>query len=188
MPRACRDRTDADVRLDEERYRALFEAQRDAVFRFLHRLCRNSADADDLLQETFLAVWRKRDDFREEGALEGWLHKTAFRTYLNAWRKRRRREALEPAPAQGHAPAPAQRVGDKEERDYVLSKVRAAVDALPDGVREAFLLFRYEGWTCPQIAALMDENVKTVETRVRRATLLLAERLHGLRERLPVTP
>ena len=60
-----------------------------------------------------------------------------------------------------------------------------AVDGLPDGPREAFVLFRFECMTCAEIAATTDAPVKTVETRLRRATELLAARVGKYRKDLP---
>src|SRR5262249_23946355 len=54
-------------------FRALFDEQRDPLFRFLLRLTRNASDAEDLLQETFLTVWKKRELFDGRGSAAGFL-------------------------------------------------------------------------------------------------------------------
>ena len=68
-----------------------------------------------------------------------------------------------------------------------LHAFRAAVDELPEGPREAFLMFRFEGLRVAKIAQISGAPLKTVETRIRRATLLLAERLGALRQHLPTS-
>lgn len=173
--------------LDRPQFRALFDAERDRVHRFLFRLCRNAADADDLLQEAFLMAWRHRTAFDARGSAAGWLMRTAFRTYLNAQRKRARRGALEQGRLNGSRPAAAADLENREALDFVLAKVRAAVDELPEGPREAFLMFRFEGLRVAEIAEISGAPLKTVETRIRRATLLLAERLGALRQHLPTS-
>lgn len=191
--------------LDPAQFRALFEAERDHVHRFLQRLCGNAADADDLTQEAFLVAWRHRAAFAGRGSVVGWLLKTAYRLYLDAQRRRARRHGLDQRLATGSAAgapslaradgaaSPAERPpgasDDPERRDaraFVLDRVRAAVAALPDGPREAFVLFRLEGLPVAEIAALTDTPLKTVETRIRRATQLLAERLGALHQHLPI--
>jgi RNA polymerase sigma-70 factor (ECF subfamily) len=169
-------------------FSAFFDTYRDPIHRFLWRLTRNAADADDLLQETFLTAWRKRAQFDGRGSAEGWLRKTAFRLYLNQRTKSVRRADL----AESHAPAregsvpPAERaVDDREATDFLLRRVAEAVDGLPDGPREAFVLFRYEGMSCAAIADATDTPMKTVETRLRRATELLAHQLARYRNDLP---
>ena len=63
----------AEMTLTQADFRALFESERDRTFRFLMRLTRNRADAEDLLQESFLTVWRKRDVYEARGSAGGFL-------------------------------------------------------------------------------------------------------------------
>ncbi len=176
-----------------QEFRELFDGNRDVVFRFLWHLTRNGADAEDLLQETFLTVWRKRDQFEGRGSAAGWLRRTAFRTYLNHLEKKRRRSALVAEHRNGRKPTepespPTDRiVGDAEATGFLVARAHEAIAELPDGQREAFVLFRLEGLTCAEIADASGESVKTVETRVRRATLALAERLRKYRRHLPAS-
>lgn len=170
------------------------------VHRFLTRLSGNAADADDLLQETFLIAWKHRGAFEARGSAAGWVLKTAFRTYLNAQRRRVRRNGMATGAAAGapffSAPASVERSGRHDEagaverRDalsFVLSRVKAAVAELPDGPREAFIMYRMEGLSVAEIAGIVDAPLKTVETRIRRAAQLLAERLGALRQHLPTS-
>lgn len=179
--------------LSTQQFRELFEREGSNVLRFLLRLTRNRSDADDLLQETFLTVWRKREQFEGRGAVEGWLKRTAWRTYLNARTLRERRARLAALEQPGASePPPAEQPADValERRDalsFLSVKIRAAVDELPDSAREAFILFRFEGLTCAQIARLTDTPLKTVETRVARATKQLAERLRPFRDNAPLS-
>lgn len=170
-------------------FAALFERHRDVVFRFLWRLCRNRADAEDLLQETFLAVWRKREQFEGRGAVEGWLKKTAFRTFLNERTKRVRRDRLDaangPPRTPGAAPPADHAVIESDAAAFLRARIEDALAALPDEPREAFILFRYEGLTTAQIGELAGIPAKTAETRVRRATELLAQQLSKYRRDLP---
>ena len=165
-----------------------FETHRDAIHRLLWRLTKNAADADDLLQETFLAAWRKRGQFAGRGSAEGWLRKTAFRLYLNQRTKSKRRAALDDArgaPTPGVVPPADASIDDREAAAFLLRRIDEAVDELPDEPREAFALFRFEGLTCVQIAEATQAPVKTVETRLRRATELLAAKVRRYRESLP---
>src|SRR5262245_9575936 len=137
----------------------------------LCRLTRDGHHAEDLLQETFVTVWRKRDQFRGEGSLEGWIRRIAFRAYLNARTRLSRGHAeagLEAEPT-AVGPAPDDLGAARLDRTAALALVRRAVDALPDGWREPFVLFRYEGLTCAQVAEVLDLSTKAVELRVARA-------------------
>src|SRR5262249_40978490 len=112
---------------------------------------------------------------------------TAWRLYLNAREREDRRRALAPrAPENGEPHDTFEPdLEASESAGFLLERVRAEVTELPDGAREAFVLFRYEGLTCAQIAALTGEPLKTVESRVARATRQLAERLRPYRHLMP---
>lgn len=162
----------------------MFEAHRDPVFRFLCRLTRSTADAEDLLQETFLTVWRKRAQFEGRGSAGGYLRSTAYRLFLNQREVRERRRALAPTVSADDS-VPAQDDHDRERREsieFLVHRVREALDTLPEPAREAFVLFRYEGLTCAQIAELVGAPVKTIESRLERATRLLALKLKAYRQ------
>jgi RNA polymerase sigma-70 factor (ECF subfamily) len=172
--------------LDRPAFRQLFQSQRERIFRLLFRLTGDAAQAEDLLQDTFLAVWRKRAQFEGRGAPEGYLRRTAVRLFLNHRETRSRRAARPPESAvEREVRAPDECVERAESLAFLAERVREALERLPEAARQTFVLHRYEGWTCAEIAAATGIPVKTVETRLRRATLLLAERLSAYRDLVP---
>jgi RNA polymerase sigma-70 factor (ECF subfamily) len=168
---------------DRDGFRRLYETHGAALYRLLYRLSRSAHDAEDLLQETLTTVWRKRDQFRGEGSLEGWLKRVAYRTYLNARprlsRSRRLAVLEDAAPAPGAPPDAV--VAESEARDDLAARLRRAVDQMPASRREAFLLFRYEGLSCAEVARVLGTTPKAVELRVAKATRALSERFADLR-------
>ena len=168
--------------LERPEFRALFLEQRDPLFRFLLRLTRNASDAEDLLQETFLTVWKKRELFEGRGSAAGFLRRTAYRLFLNHDELVRRRASLAPTePPRGEPDAPAPDPERAETVGFLVQRVRAALDDLPEPTRTAFVLFRYEGLSCAEVAETQGAPLKTVETRIARATQLLAEKLRSYR-------
>ena len=179
--------------ISRPQFRALFLAQRDRLFRMLLRLAGNAHDAEDLLQETFLVVWRKRDDFEGRGAPEGYLRTTAVRLFLNRKQAQsiRPRTSAElhlaeenPDPAQ---PSPYANLASKEAVRFLADRVDLALGTLSLEQRHAFVLFRYEGMRVQEIADLTGAPPKTVETRIRRATIALAAELRPFRALLPAS-
>ncbi len=174
--------------LERPEFRALFLEQRDPLFRFLLRLTRNPSDAEDLLQETFMTVWRKRELFEGRGSAAGFLRRTAYRLFLNQSERVTRRAALAPMTSTERLAEPDARGDDlaaherAETVGFLVQHVRAALDQLPEPTRTAFVLFRYEGLTCAEVAETQGAPLKTVETRIARATQLLAERLRPYRD------
>ena len=169
----------------EEEFRRVFQTHRDEVFRFLCRLARNRHDAEDLLQETFVRVWRKGDQFRGDGSLQGYLRRIAYRTYLNA--RPRIQKGRAPLPLESVEPpegngSPAADAARRDLERFLLARVRQAVDELPDSWRDPFVLFRYEGLKLKEIAEILELTPKAVEIRVARALKRVAERVRGFRE------
>lgn len=172
--------------LDRPAFHALFKSERDRTFRFLLRLTRNHADAEDLLQESFLTVWRKREQFEGRGSAGGYLRRTAYHLYLNRRNRDERRAALTPLNGKPLSEPPADlRVERREAVEFLVERVREALAHLPEPARLVFVLFRFEGLTCAEIAELTDTHLKTVETRLLRATRALAARLETHREQMP---
>jgi len=178
-----------------QEFRELFMDQRDRIFRLLLRLCGDAQDAEDLVQETFLTVWRKREQFEARGAPEGYVRTTAIRLFLNSRQVRDRRPRVGSGDGVGEAglaadptqPNPAVHLEEHDALRFLVERVEESLAALPARAREVFVLFRYEGFSCREIAELTDSPVKTVETRLRRATQALAEKLKPFRHLLPAS-
>lgn len=154
---------------------------RTSIHRLLARLARDGHTADDLLQETFLTVWRKRAQYRGEGSVEGWMKTIAVRTYLNA-RPRLVRALAEtglPMDPPARPGVASDDVGGRIDRNALLAQVRAAVDGLPSGWREPFVLFRCKGLTCAQVAEMMGLSPRP-ELRLARALRAVAERVRAV--------
>lgn len=167
---------------DHDAFRRLFDERRVELFRFLYRLTGHAHDADDLLQETFARLWRKRDQFRGDGSVGAYLRKVAYRVWLNARARiaRSRNGApLDNEPVDGTS-GPEESAAQRESRAFLLREVRSAVEALPEEWRVPLLLFRYEGLSCAEIAETLGVTPKAVEMRLRKATQTLAARLRKL--------
>jgi RNA polymerase sigma-70 factor (ECF subfamily) len=166
---------------------ALLEHDRRRLYRFARQLTRDHAEAEDLVQESLMTAWRKRELYEGRGSVAGFLRSTAFRLFLNQREKDQRRDRIQPMTVLGDPPSPGSRQDDVARADalaYFVARVREALETLPREQREAFVLFRFDGLTCAEIALRTHAPVKTVETRVRRATLALAEELRGYRDLL----
>ena len=185
----------APIPPDSEGFRRLFDSLAPAVHRFLVRLTRDAHAAEELLQETFTTLWRKRAQFRGDGSVEGYLRQIAYRTWLNARVRLKRARTVSPLDVEPSSPSETAADGvarDLDRRD-ALAAVRRAVDALPEGWREPFVLFRYEGLTCAEIAEAMDLSPKAVELRLARAmkevvSRVAPHRLNGSAAKSPLRP
>jgi RNA polymerase sigma-70 factor (ECF subfamily) len=140
----------------------------------IHSLARRMAgdqDADELTQDVFVRAWEKLRTFRGESAFGTWLHRLAVNLILAKRQQsstRRARdagdEALEWTPAR---PAHPELAMDFE----------TAVQRLPDGARQIFVLFDVEGYRHEEIAGMLGVSVGTSKSQLHRARMILREHL-----------
>src|SRR5262245_45590935 len=169
---------------------ARYEAR---VFRLACRLT-SETDAPDVLQDTFLQVYRNLPSFRGESQFGTWLYRIATNAALMLRRVRARRPA-EPLDAfmprfddHGiHAELPAQRRGAARSAELVdrrglSEKARSGIARLPDLYRDAFVLRDLEEMSTSDVAQVLGVQPSTVRQRVHRARLMLRGYLSDLVE------
>jgi RNA polymerase sigma-70 factor (ECF subfamily) len=150
---------------------------RASLLRFARSLTRDHAAAEDLVQDTLMTTWRKRVLFENRGSFSGFAKRVAYRLFLNGLQKSSRRERLGERDVTCARQTPCDEVLRRHAVQAFSKELAKALDALPEAQRIAFEMFHFEESTCPEIAARIGIPVKTAETRVRRATLKLAETL-----------
>jgi RNA polymerase sigma-70 factor (ECF subfamily) len=155
------------------------------VFHFLCRMLGDEDDANDLAQETFVRAYRHRDRFKPDAKFSTWLFAIATNLARNhhRWRSRHPNVSLDATeensdqtlgdrlPAAGPAPDGALQA---EERH---AAVRAAVEGLPEDMREAIVLCEWEELAMAEAAEILGATPKAVENRLYRARKILRERL-----------
>jgi RNA polymerase sigma-70 factor (ECF subfamily) len=155
---------------------------------FAYRYVQNSADAHDLVAETFVRLYQHRHRLRPDTKLSAWLFTTLSNLCHNHHRWQRRHPTVafavaadgDAPPAQlepaSDAPAPAAIL----EQDETLAAVRAAIDNLPHDLKVTVLLHHYDQLSYHEIGEITGCSQRGVETRLYRARRLLRERLAGL--------
>jgi RNA polymerase sigma-70 factor (ECF subfamily) len=154
------------------------------IQRFARRMCRDSEDAQDVVQDTMFAAARGLHDFRADSSVSTWLF-TIARSFCI---KKRRRRAGQPEgeplsiDAEGtrslrsQARAPDEAAGDRE----LGRALDAAIDALDPMYREVLLLRDVEGLTAPEVATALGLGVDAVKSRLHRARAAVREKLAPL--------
>jgi RNA polymerase sigma-70 factor (ECF subfamily) len=163
-------------------------ASLDSLYRTALRLTHSRADAEDLVQDTFLRAFRSAGQFKPGTNLRAWL----FTILHNAARNRARDRARDHVTVDSEA---VERAGETASagidpaatpeslllRDTLTPDLQAAVDALPQAFREAVWLRDVEEFSYAEIAEMLQVPAGTVMSRISRGRRLLFERLHHLR-------
>jgi RNA polymerase sigma-70 factor (ECF subfamily) len=139
---------------------ALYRAFESPVYNLARRICRTTEDAEDVLQETFLEVFRSIARFRGDGSLWGWVRSVASSKALMRLRRNKYRdtdELVEDA-------APIRREDAALRMDLV-----AALDRLSPTSRAVVWLHYVEGYTHEEIAGMMDRTVSFSKSQLARA-------------------
>ena len=163
---------------EEAARREVFRQHADAVFRLAWRLVSNRADAEDVLQESFIQVFASIHNFRGEASLRSWLHRVTVRTAGRYRRKvRRQREQLELVIDGMERPRGdlGQLVEDRE----ALRRLWELLDRVVERRRVVFVLHEVEGYSLPEAAAILDISVTAAKKRVWRARRDLAKLATG---------
>ncbi|MBI4714350.1 MAG: RNA polymerase sigma factor, partial [Nitrospirae bacterium] len=172
---------------------ALFEHHAGTIYNFGYRMCRHPEDAQDVLQETFLAAFKGLKNFRETARLTTWLYKIASSACLKKRRKGKYAPARElsieeflPLSREGEGPP---QIADwsrhpltKLERKELQRLLAAAVAGLPEDYRVVLVLRDMEGLSAREVARILGISAAAVKSRLHRARLFVRERLSAYHE------
>lgn len=161
---------------DASAFEALYSQLAPQIGGYLRALCRDSARAEDLLQETFLQVHRSRHTYLPGRPVKPWVYAIArnvFRMSRRAATRRERREAVagESLP-DVPVPAAAESLADRE-------SVRRALAKLPEDRRESLLLHHVWGLSFREIGAILGVTEAAAKLRAHRGVRLLRDLLAG---------
>jgi RNA polymerase sigma-70 factor, ECF subfamily len=156
-----------DVRAFEELYRAHLPR--------VHSLVRRMTagrDADELTQDVFVRLWQKLGTFRGDSSFTTWLHRLAVNVVIERFRtdKVRRARLHDGEDIFETLPGPAQT------RDLGMD-FEAALEKLPDGAREIFVLHDMEGHKHHEIATMLEISAGTSKAQLHRARMMLRKHL-----------
>lgn len=198
-PSPARDETDETLATraaagDAAAFDLLLTRHAARAYRLAFRLTGSEADAQDAVQDGFLSAYRGLGGFRAEASFSTWLYRIVTNAALMLRRRRKRRpttpldDALPRFDDEGrHTAEPADleaaaHVEERIDRAALAAHARAAVDALPEAYRAAFVLRDLEEMETAQVAELLGIGAAAVRQRVHRARLMLRGSLGRLTE------
>ena len=155
---------------DAAAYEALHRAHAPRLFNLAYRMLGSAADAEDLVQETFLLVFRKVRGFKGESSVGTWLYRLGMNLCIDRLRSRAAGEARRTRPID-EDPLPVAAGGG----EMLLTRLdlERAIAELPEGCRAAFLLHDVEGFDHREVGAILGVSDGTSKSQVHKARLRL---------------
>lgn len=161
---------------DGDAFRVLVERHSGKLFRLAFRMTGSEEDAEDVVQETFLRVYRGLDRFDERAVFTSWLYRIAANYALDLLRIRRTRAAQSLTAADGDGPSLDEQIASSEpgpERlalnGQVRERIASAMDELTAQERVAFTLRHFEGRTIEEISGALSLSTNAAKHAVFRA-------------------
>ncbi len=141
------------------------------------RYARNTADAADMLQEGFVKVFTKMDQYQFQGSFEGWIRKIMVNTALRTYQRQRfdlEQSGYERLPDQPIEPDAIARLSEAE--------LLSLIAQLPDGYRVIFNLVAIEGYSHAEVAETLGIQESTSRSQLTKARRWLAEQLEPMKK------
>ncbi len=156
---------------DQAAFRVLYDRYKGQLFLYCLRMLNDRDAAMDLLQEIFIRIHSKREQYEPGTNLGGWIHTIARNICLNARRALRDHASFDEQ--MDYAVTASAQQEDVALRDILTEEIAR----LPDIYREALILREYEGHSYDEIAKLIGSSMATVKFRIFKAREMLRERL-----------
>jgi RNA polymerase sigma-70 factor (ECF subfamily) len=164
-----------------EAYRSLITDYGDRVYNTVLSMLQHAEEAEDVVQEVFIAVYQNISKFRGDAKLSTWVYRIAITKSLEALRKKKRRkeEAFHIPGAEGVKDliSPFHHPGVQLEHKEQAAVLFAAIARLPDTQQTAFVLHKMEGLSYLEISGIMETTLSGVESLMYRAKQSLQKHL-----------
>jgi RNA polymerase sigma-70 factor (ECF subfamily) len=163
-----------DLALTQADFNRMVEDHGPALYRMAYRMIGDQHEAEDMVQETFRSVWKSRSRYDPDRGSRAWLVAILRRRVIDRWRKR-----PQPSPLSEDGSPEIGVPGDDPFLDEFTDEVQAALDRLPEELRETLLLVVVGELTHQEAADLLGVPLGTVLSRVSRSRTRLREYLEA---------
>ena len=160
---------------EESSYALLVERYHHALCVYAYNLTREKADAEDIVQNVFVRVWRKREKLNPALSIKSFLYRSVYNEFIDNYRKRKVITTVE----RDYFAAINDFVQEGENKDLerLVEIMKNEIENLPPKCKEVFLLSKKNGLTNDEISCFLDISIKTVEAHITKAFSILRKKI-----------
>ena len=162
-----------DTKAQSELYK-LFSSK---LFSICLKYSRNHAEAEDNLQDAFITIFKKIDQFKNKGSFEGWLKRVTINTVLQQYRNQKVFDIVNENIIDDTEI-------DVDEDDISIDYLLQIIQELPDRYRLIFNLYVLDGYSHKDIASVLDINIGTSKSNLARARQILKQTILNYRQKI----
>lgn len=167
---------------DRKAQETLYHLYSSKVYSVCLKYSRNSAEAQDNLQDSFVTIFNKIEQFKSQGAFEGWLKRIAINTVLQKYRNKPVMELIPDSLSEDV------QVEVPDETKVNLDELLACIQELPDKYRLCFNLYVLDGYSHREIAEMLSIAIGTSKSNVARARAILKDQIEEILKHKKITP
>ena len=158
-------------------FEELYKRHHRRVYSVCLRMLQNTSEAEDLTQDVFIQLYRKIGSFRGDSAFTTWLHRMTVNQVLMHFRKRNVK--FEKTTEEGETPDQVVTGTANPDRMRIVDKIAldSAIDQLPEGYKNVFVLHDVEGFEHEEVAKILGCSVGTSKSQLHKARLKLQKLL-----------
>jgi len=163
---------------DEAAFSELILTYQNRIFSLASRLVSSEQDAEEIVQDVFVSLYRKIGEFEGRSSLSSWLYRITFNCALMKLRTRRRKDRREQMSDLANSEA-GERLDTIEDHFVRVEKLKIAqevIDSLPESFRTIFYLRDVDGLTGEETALQLGLTTAAVKSRLHRARLMIRKR------------
>ena len=159
---------------DREAHYQLYKLYSRSMYNIGYRIVNNEAEAEDVLQESFISAFRSLDHYRGDATFGSWLKRIVVNKAINVLKSRK----TEPLPEDENFDV-QEEIGTQQEFKFSVVEVKAAMERLPDGYRSVLSLYLLEGYDHSEIAEILGISESTSKSQFNRSKKKLRGILEG---------
>ncbi|MEX0315132.1 MAG: RNA polymerase sigma factor [Allomuricauda sp.] len=160
---------------DEEAYAFMVDRYHHKLCVYANGLINDGLSAEDIVQTVFINLWKRRKKLKIKVSLESFLYKSVYYEFINQYRKRMTKLAVEQRYYQ-HLDASVKEYDD-DSIEKAMNLIFEAIQHLPPKCKEVFVLSKKDGLTNTEIAEHLGVSIKTVESHISNAFRVLKSKI-----------